>query len=146
MANEVVIATLSPITITSTGGATASNAFTSAGSYAASSHSGYTGSDVVFTGSFTGAVSLASNYLSVYVRPLSVEGSNSAPTPSAAYTGGFVGALVFASSASGGTQTAILQDVPNSWANVELYIENRTNSSLASNWTMKVIPKTVKPL
>lgn len=146
MANEVVISTLAAVTIASSGASAASNAFVSAGTLSASAHSGYTGSDLVFVGTMGGAVSSASNYFSVYARPLSIDSSNNAPSPGTSFTGGFVGALLIAGSSASGAQTAILLDVPNSWADVEFFVENKCNATLNAGWTLKAKPKTVKPL
>jgi hypothetical protein len=146
MANEVVITTLSAVTVASSGASAASNAFVSAGTLNASAHSGYTGSDLVLTGTMAASVASASNFFSVYARPLDIDSTNDAPAPGSSFTGGFVGALLIAGSAASGAQTAILQDVPNSWANVEFVIQNQTNAQLNAGWTLKAVPKTVKPL
>lgn len=147
MANEVIIATLSAITLTSSGASAASNAFATAGySLAASAHSGYTGCDLVFTGTLAASNASNSNYFNVYLRPINIDGTADAPQPGSSFTGGFVGALQFSGTNASGGQTAILTDVPNSWADVEFWIENKTNASLNANWTLKAIPKTVKPL
>lgn len=146
MANEVVISTLSAVTVASSGSSVASNGFVSAGTLASSSHSGYTGSDLVLVGTMAAAVSSASNFFSVYARPLNIDSTNDAPTPGTSFTGGFVGALVIAGSSASGAQTSILMDVPNSWADVEFYVENKCNATLNAGWTLKAVPKTVKPL
>jgi hypothetical protein len=118
----------------------------SAGTLNASAHSGYTGSDLVLTGTMAASVASASNFFSVYARPLDIDSTNDAPTPGSSFTGGFVGALLISGSGASGAQTAILQDVPNSWANVEFFIQNQTNATLNAGWTLKAVPKTVKPL
>lgn len=145
MANEVVISTLSAVTVASSGASAASNAFVSAGTLAASAHSGYTGSDLVLVGTMAASVSSASNFFSVYARPLNIDSTNDAPVPGSSFTGGFVGALLISGSSASGAQTAILQDVPNSWADVEFYVENKCNATLNAGWTLKAVPKTVKP-
>ena len=146
MANEVIISTLAAVTIASSGASAASNAFVSAGTLSASAHSGYTGTDLVFTGTLAASVASTSNFFSVYARPLNIDGTADAPVPGSSFTGGFVGALLISGSGSSGAQTAILQDVPTSWADVEFYVENRTNASLNAGWTLKATPKSVKPL
>lgn len=145
MANEVIISTLAAITVASSGSSVASNGFVSAGTLSSSSHSGYTGSDLVLTGTMAASVSSASNFFSVYARPLNIDSTNDAPVPSASFSGGFVGALIIAGSSASGAQTSILMDVPNSWADVEFYVENKCNATLNAGWTLKAVPKTVKP-
>lgn len=146
MANEVVITTLSAVTVASSGASAASNAFVSAGTLNASAHSGYTGSDLVFVGTMAASVASASNFFSVYARPLDIDSTNDAPQPGSSFTGGLVGALLISGSSASAAQTAILQDVPNSWADVEFFIQNQTNATLNAGWTLKAVPKTVKPL
>lgn len=147
MANEVILTTLSAKDINTGGSASvASNSYTTVGTYYTSQHSGYTGSDLVFVGTMAASIASASNYFTVYARPLDIDGTSDAPVPGSSFQGGFVGTLQFAGSGASGAQTAILQDVPNSWANVEIYIGNSTNAGLNSGWTMRAIPKTVKPL
>lgn len=146
MANEIIISTLTTVSIASSGASAASNAIVSAGTLATSSHSGYTGCDLVFTGTMAASVASASNYFSVYARPLDIDGTADAASPGSSFTGGFVGTLQIAGSGASGAQTAILQDVPNSWFSTEFFIENKTNASLNAGWTLKATPKTLKPL
>lgn len=147
MANELIYTTGSQLTLQSSGASATSSAFPStSASIAASAMSAYTGLDLVLTASMSGAVSSASNYFACYARPMDIDGTNDAPIPSAAYRGGFVGTFVMASSSAAGQQTMFLPDVPVSWAALEFYLENLTNSSVAAGWTLKATPKTVKPL
>lgn len=146
MANETILTTLSTVSIATSGASAASNAIVSAGTLATSSHSGYTGCDLVFTGTMAASVASASNYFSVYARPLNVDGTADAPSPGTSFTGGFVGVLQIAGSGASGAQTAVLQDVANGWFDVEFFIENKTNASLNAGWTLKATPKTYKPL
>lgn len=150
MANELIYATGTQLTLQSSGASAASNVFitgtSSSGSIAASQMSAYTGLDLVLTASMSSAVSSASNYFACYARPMNIDGTNDAPTPSAAYRGGLVGIFLLASNSIAGTQTSFLPDVPVSWADQEFYLENLTNSPVGAGWTLKATPKTVKPL
>ena len=146
MANEVIWATLSQVTLQSSGASAASNAIVSAGTLATSMHSNYTGVDLVLTGSMASSIGSATNFFAVYARPLDIDSTNDAPVPGSSFKSKFVGAIPFAGSSAAATQTGILEDVQTSWAGVEFYIENLTNASLNAGWTLKATPKTVKPL
>jgi len=146
MANEAIWATLSQATLQSSGASAASTAFVSGGTLAASTHSNYTGTDLVLTGTMAASIAAASNFFAVYARALNVDGTADAPVPGASLKAKYVGPLLFAGSSASGAQTAILEDVQTSWADVEFYIENLTNATLNAGWTLKATPKTIKPL
>lgn len=145
MANEVIWATLSQVTLQSSGASAASTAIVSAGTLAPSQHSSYTSVDLTLTGTMAASIASNSNYFSVYARALDIDGTNDAPTPSTSLKSKFVGNLQFAGSAASGSQTAFLEDVQTSWASVEFYVENNTNATLNAGWTLKAVPKTMKP-
>lgn len=145
MANENIWATLSQATLQSSGASAAASAIVSAGTLATSTHSNYTGVDLVLTGTMAGSIAAASNYFSVYARALNIDGTNDAPVPGASFKAKYVGNLQFAGSSASGAQTTILEDVQTSWADVEFYMENLCNATMNAGWTLKATPKTNKP-
>lgn len=145
MANEVIWSTLSQVTLQSSGSSAASNALVSGGTLSVSNHNSYTSVDLSFTGTMAASIASNSNYFSVYARALNIDGTLDAPVPSTSLKSKFVGALQFAGSGASGAQTAFLEDVPTSWADVEFYVENNTNATLNAGWTLKATPKTMKP-
>ena len=145
MANEVKWGTLSQATLQSSGASAASTAIVSGGTLATSMHALYTAVDLVLTGTMAASIASNSNYFAVYARHLNIDGTADAPTPGASLKAKFVGTLPFAGSGASGAQTAILEDVQTSWADVEFYIENLTNATLNAGWTLKATPKTIVP-
>lgn len=150
MANELILTTLSQVTPQSSGASAASNAIVSGGTLTTANHSNYTGVDLALTVVMAASVSSASNYFAIYARPLSIDGTLSAGTPSSAtgtyYKGGYVGAVQIPAATASATQTGFLFDVPNTYTSVEFFVENLTNASVNAGWTLKATPKTVKPL
>ena len=145
MANESKWGTLTQATLQSSGASAASTAIVSGGTLAASAHASYTAVDLVLTGTMAASIASNSNYFAVYARALNIDGTADAPTPGASFKGKYVGVLPFAGSAASGAQTAFLEDVQTSWADVEFYVENLTNATLNAGWTLKATPKTVVP-
>lgn len=145
MANENIWATLSQATLQSSGASAAAAAIVSGGTLATSTHSNYTGVDLVLTGTMAGSIASTSNFFSVYARALNIDGTADAPVPGASFKAKYVGPIQFAGSAASGAQTGILEDVQTSWADVEFYIENSCNATLNAGWTLKATPKTNKP-
>jgi len=145
MSNEAIWATLSPVTLQSSGASAASAATISMGTLAASDHASYTSVDMVLTGTMAASIAATSNYFSIYARPLNIDGTNDAPTPGASHKAKYVGAVRFAGSSASGAQTSILENIETSWADVEFFLGNDTNATLNAGWTAKATPKTVKP-
>jgi hypothetical protein len=146
MANEAIWATLSQVTLQSSGASAASNAIVSAGTLASSQHSMYTSVDLVLKGTMAASIASNSNYFSVYARALDIDSTDDASAPSSSLKAKFVGNFQFAGSSASAAQTAFLEDVQTSWAPTEFYIENLTNATLNAGWTLKATPKTIKPL
>ncbi len=146
MANEAVWATLTQASIQTSGASATSAATVSAGTLATSMHSNYSLVDLSFTGTMAASIAAASNFFTVYARRLNVDGTADDPTPGASYKAKYMGPLVFAGSAASGGQTATLEDVRTSPWDTEFFISNDTNATLNAGWTLKAIPKTLKPL
>jgi hypothetical protein len=145
MANENTWATLSQATLQSSGASAAAAAIVAGGTLATSTHSNYTGVDLVLTGTMAASIAAASNYFSVYARAINIDGTNDAPVPGASFKAKYVGAIQFAGSSASAAQTGFLENVETSWADVEFYLENNCNATLNAGWTLKATPKTNKP-
>lgn len=151
MANETIHKYGSPATAISGTANLVANGFVASGevsSLSSASHARYPLANAVFNGSFSTSLSSASNTIALYRRDLNIDGTSDAPQPQSAapaYAVQFVGVFVFPPFTAGSQQAVIqLTNIPLT-EDCEFYIENRTNATLLSGYTIKITPKTYAP-
>lgn len=150
MSNETVYSYSTQTTVIPGSIAIASNAFNSSSevtSISSAQTGNYPLADAVLFASFTASVSSASNVVVLYRRDRNIDGSNHAPLPQStapAYSNIAVGAFIIPPFTAASTGYFPLPDVPLSSA-CEFYVENRTNTVIASTYTVKITPKTFAP-
>jgi len=138
---------MTAISGTATLAAAGFNAQAEATSLSATNHFDYPAADAVLYASFSTSVSSASNYVQLYRRELNIDSTNDAPQPQSAapaYSNTYVGAFVIPPFTAASAGYFALPDVP-LYAQCEFYIENKTNASIVSGYTVKLTPKTQKP-
>lgn len=152
MSNETIYSYFSGGQVTAiTGtGTIASNGFNAAAeasSLSSTQHGNYPLGDAVLFADFSTSVSSNSNICILYRRDLNIDSTNDAPQPQSAvpaYSAIMVGEFIippFSATASGYFPCP---DVPLSSA-CEFYVENRTNATIKSTFTVKITPKTYAP-
>jgi len=103
--------------------------------------------DAALFASFSTSVSSASAIVNLYRRDKNIDGANHAPQPQSAapaYSNFYVGAFVIPPITATSSVYVPLPDVPLT-ADCEFYVENRTNATIVSGYTVKFTPKTVTP-
>lgn len=109
----------------------------------------YPYADAVFSGSFSTSVSSNSNMLILYRRDLNIEGAGDAPIPQSAapaYSAVQVGAIPVPPFTAASTAILFFPDVQlSAQSDCEFYLENRTNASIVSGFSVKIYPKTYAP-
>jgi len=153
MSNETVFsysAQATAIAGSATGSSIASNSFNASSdctSLTSTSTGNYPLGDVALFASFSTSVSSASNTVVLYRRDMSIDGANNAPIPQSAapaYSNIQVGAFVIPPFTAASSGYFACPDVPLSSA-FQFYIENKTNATIISTYTVKVTPKTYAP-
>jgi hypothetical protein len=107
----------------------------------------YPFADFALFASLTTSVSSASAVVVLYRRDLNIDSTNDSPQPQSAapaYSSLAVGAFLIPPFTAASTGYFSCPDVPLSSA-CEFYIENRTNTGIASNYTVKMTQKTLAP-
>jgi hypothetical protein len=128
----------------------ASNAFNGSTEVTAlnsANHGKYPNADAVLFASFSTSVSSNSCVVNLYRRDINIDSTNDAPQPqsaSPAYSNAFVGAFIIPPFTAASTAYIPMPDVPLA-AECEFYIENKTNATMVSGYTVKFTPKTVAP-
>ena len=140
MGDPAVYTTLSQVTVLASGSSCASNAILTGSTFATSAHSNYLESDLALYASCTGAASNGS-VVSLYARDLNIDGTNDATVPGASHKARFIGNFQVPGNAGSQTFYALMPSVPNSITDVEFFIENNTNTTIAAGWTLKATPK-----
>ena len=89
-----------------------------------------------------GSAPTAGGTISVYRRDLSIDGANSAPTPTGNYSHTFIGS--FKTVADTAVNYLPLDGVPIS-TNCELFVKNDTDATMSTDWNLKATPWTYGP-
>lgn len=116
-------------------------------SLSSTNHFDYPAADAVLYASFSTSVSSASNYVQLYRRELNIDSTNDAPQPQSAapaYSNTYVGAFIIPPFTATSAGYFAMPDVPLA-EQCEFYIENKTNATIISGYTVKLRPKTQKP-
>jgi hypothetical protein len=151
MSNETIYKTSTQTNVITGSAAIASNGFNLSTEVVAcgTAQTGkYPLGDLALFASFTASVSSASNIVNVYRRDKNIDGGNNAPQPQSAapaYSNIGVGSFVIPPFTAQSTGYFFLPDVPLGAGDMEFYIENKTNTGIASNYTLKLTPKTFAP-
>ena len=148
MANETKWTYASQVTLESTGGATATNAFEQADvtTLASGNHSNYPWADFVLK-TVGHAANVGSNgSINLYRQDLNMDGTaGDAAAPAAANPVQFVASFrVPDAQTSNATTYYSAVEVPLA-ADCAFWIENKTSQALVAGWTLKVTPKTYAP-
>lgn len=93
---------------------------------------------------FGTTTSIENKAISLFARPLNIDGTNDSPAPTATYLERFVGSFVLSASASGTDQYLSL-DAYNLPREAEYYLTNGSGQTASAGWTLKVTPRTYKP-
>lgn len=151
MSNETTYAYSTQVTAAAASAAlTSNNINTSAECSALTSanHGNYPLADAVLFASFSTSVSSASQVIVMYRRDKNIDGANHAPVPSttsgAAYSAHAVGAFIVPAFTASSSGYFSCPDIPLA-QDCEFYIENKTNATITSTWTLKMKPKTFTP-
>jgi|SRR5687768_2795245 len=110
----------------------------------ASDGSNYPDAEFVLKVQFGTVTSIENTAISLFARPLNIDGTNDAPAPTATYMETHVGDFVVYGSAAATDQYLWLEafGVPKE---AEYYIKNSTGQTITAGWTLKVTPRTYKP-
>lgn len=125
------------------------NASTEVTSLSVTNHFNFPVAVAALYASFSTSVSSASNFINLYRRDLNIDSTNDSPQPQSAapaYSNAYVGAFVIPpfTATSQGYFALPDVDVPLT-KECEFYIENRTNATMISGYTLKLTPKTQYP-
>ena len=149
MANELLHLNGSQVEVGSNSTTIASNAGpTVVGSLAASQMLSYPLGDFVLEAAAAAAVA-GNGVIMLYQRRLNVDGTLDGLTPSGlvSYSHKLVGRFLFPYSSASHAANQILtcDGVPLPAGDVEYYIDNNTNATIAGGWVLKVTPRTYQP-
>lgn len=152
MSSETVWKQSSQVTAISTTANCASNGFNGSAevtSLSSTQTGKYPLADAAIFASFSTSVSSNSNLLVVYRRDLNIDGANDSPQPQSAapaYSNIQVGVVTVPPSTAA---TSYYLTLPNiqlpAGSDCEFYVENKTNSTIPSGFTLKITPKTYAP-
>jgi len=149
MATEMVWTYASQVTLESSGASAANAAFVAADdtTLASGNHSNYPYADFVLkTNGFGAALtSTGSWYCGLWRQTLNMDSTNDEAVPNASNRLHYCGAFLMPNSAaSTGNQYVALTDVE-LVADQQYSLEVALNTSLTAGWTLKVMPKSLKP-
>lgn len=145
MAGETILKIGTPKTLESNGASIVNNALAQAddANYSIASDGGYyPDAKFVFSGAFTIAPT-ENAVLSLYARPLDIDGTNDAEVPETTRSTVLIGNFTVNNVTTLQYIELLAQDVP--W-NAAYYLHNNgTGQTLSAGWTLKVTPYTVAP-
>lgn len=151
MSNETIYSYSSQFTAISSTATCASNGFNGSAEVSSMSSASNTGkyplADAALFASFSTSVSSASNVCVLYRRDLNIDSTNDAPIPQSAapaYSNIAVGQFIIPPFTAASSGYFFCPDVPLA-GDCEFYLENKTNASIVSGFTVKITPKTYAP-
>lgn len=140
MSNEQIVVVGTPKTLEANGASIANNALGQAddASYSiAADGSDYPDAEFVLTGTFSVAPT-EGTVLSLYARPLDIDGTADAEAPETTRPTVFVGNFVVNNVTSAQSMILVAEDVPRK---ADYYVHNNgTGQTLGTGWTLKVTP------
>lgn len=140
MSNEQIVVVGTPKTLEANGASIANNALAQAddASYSiANDGANYPDAEFVLTGTFSVAPT-EGTVLSLYARPLDIDGTADAEAPETTRPTVFVGNFVVNNVTSAQSIWLAAEDVPRK---ADYYVHNNgTGQTLGSGWTLKVTP------
>jgi len=145
MANETIIATGTPKTLEANGGSITNGSVVQAddANYSISADGGgYP--DAKFVASFTFPTAPTEGAtLSIYARPLDIDGTNDAEVPEATRPTVFIGTFKVNNVTTTQYAEYVARDVP--WHATYYLHNNGTGQTVSAGWTLKVTPCTLRP-
>lgn len=144
-ADDLIFAYGTTKTLTNANGAAISNnaISASAGSMATADQADYPHVDLALTCAF-GTNPTAGTTIDVILRPLDIDGTTDAVTPTAAYLHHYAGNFRVIANTSTNTYACRIFELPARQYEVFLY-NNGTGQSVSANWTLKATPFTERP-
>ncbi len=144
-ANDAIYTYGTTKTLVNASGASISNnaISASAGTMDSTEQDDYLGVDLALTCAF-GTNPTAGTTIDVILRPLNIDGTTDAVTPTASYLHHYVGSFRVIANTSTNTYHLRVLDLPSREYDVYLY-NNATGQSISANWTLKATPVTLRP-
>ena len=147
MANEAIYAYGTQKTLEASGASFASGTLLQANDAAYSTDTdgaGFPDAVFVLKIQFGTTTSIENKAVSLFARPLNIDGTNDAPVPTATYTEKFIGAFVLSASAAS-TDQYLAIEAYNLPKEAEYYIANGSGQVASAGWSLKVTPRSYKP-
>jgi len=103
----------------------------------------YPDAEFVLKVQFVTVTSIENKVIGLYARPLNIDGTSDAPTPTTTYAEKYIGSFVLQASAASTDQylTVFAEGLPKE---AEYYLYNLSGQTITAGWTLKVTPRTYK--